>query len=526
MDSLETLAGQLGLTSSQLTKWSHVAGLPSSYSTFQISKRSGGHRTIQAPIPPLRSIQRRLARLLAELYRPRYCVQGFREHRSVVSNAEEHARHRYVLNVDLKDFFPSIHLGRVRGALIGKPFGLNASVATTIALACHENHLPQGAPTSPILSNVVCMRLDGELSRLAIGLRCSYTRYADDITFSTSRTPFPTELAVITNPPCGTHATVGPALLSVITANDFSINEGKVRLCSRDHSQRVTGLTVNRFPNVQRTFVRQLRAMVHAWQKFGLASAQSEYVAKYHQRHRAPGSPEPKFARVVHGKLMYLAMVRGFSDPIYIKLARQCRSLDPGLFAAVLDRDDALERSVWVLECEETSIQGTGFFLEGYGLITCAHVLGPETQAFHASNPYQKYPVTVIASDPHVDLAVLSINAEVQAKLKLGNPDTVRHHSRILLAGHPAYGIGDALYKHWGTVTNRIVRHGLKLFVPSTPIAHGNSGGPVLDERFKVVGVAVRGVEELSDSGEAPPTAYGVLSIEHLKQLPSGDEKS
>src|SRR2546429_1991896 len=491
MDSLETLAGQLGLTSSQLTKWSHVGGLPSSYSTFQISKRSGGHRTIQAPIPPLRSIQRRLARWLTELYRPRYCVQGFREDRSIVSNAEEHARRRYVLNVDLKDFFPSINLGRVRGALIGKPFGLNASVATTIArLACHENHLPQGAPTSPILSNMVCMRLDGELSRLASGLGCSYTRYADDITLSTGRIPFPTELAVMTNPPYGTHATVGPALLSVITANGFSINEKKVRLCSRSHSQRVTGLTVNRFPNVQRVYVRQLRAMVHAWRKFGRASAQAEYVAKYSQRHRAPGRPEANFARVVHGKLMYLAMVRGFSNPIYIKLARQCRSLDPALFANVLDRDDALERSVWVLECEETNVQGTGFFLEGYGLITCSHVLGTKTHAFHASKPHQKYSVTVVASNPHVDLAILSIDAEAQAKLKLGNPDAIRHHSRILLVGHPAYGIGDALYKHWGTVNNTIVRHGLKWFVPSTPIAHGNSGGPVLDERFKVVGVA------------------------------------
>ena len=102
---------------------------------------------------------------------------------------------------------------------------------------------------------------------------------------------------------------------------------------------------------------------------------------------------------------------------------------------------------MWVLECEETNVQGTGFFLQGFGLITCAHVLGTKTQAFHASNPYQRYPVTVIASDSHVDLAILAIDAEVQANLKLGNPDAIRQHSRILLAGHPAYGIGDALYK-------------------------------------------------------------------------------
>src|SRR5205814_3311637 len=112
--------------------------------------------------------------------------------RSILTNAKPHLRQKFVLNVDLKDFFPTINFGRVRGVLIAKPYCLLPHIATYIArICCRDNALPQGAPTSPIISNMICSRLDRQLLRLARQYRCVYTRYADDLTFSTSMPRFP-----------------------------------------------------------------------------------------------------------------------------------------------------------------------------------------------------------------------------------------------------------------------------------------------------------------------------------------------
>lgn len=518
--TLTGLAGELGLSVSQVTRWSHYAQRSSAYAEFSISKRSGGTRSISAPTSGLRAVQRRLLALLSSWYRPRACVHGFTANRSIVSNASVHRDRAVLLNVDLEEFFSSINLGRVRGALMSKPFLVNASVATVIArLACRDNKLPQGAPTSPVLANIVCMRLDGELQRLAKGFGCRYTRYADDLTFSTNKKVIAPELGVPLNAPYGTQAVAGPSLSAVIASNGFIVNAKKVRLCGRSTSQRVTGLTVNKFPNVHRKYVRQLRAMIHAWEKFGLAAAEAEFQSKYVKPNRAPFRGLPSFERVVHGKLMFLGMVRGFSDSLYVSYAKKCRALSPTLFAAVLDRDDSLARNVWVLECEESGNQGTGFFLQDVGLVTCAHVLGPKTVAFHPTALSSVYPVTVVARDDHLDIAVLKLGLRVKAPLRLGDPKRIQQHSRILVAGYPSYGFGDGLYSAWGTVTAERTRHAVKYFVPSFAIAAGNSGGPVIDENYNVIGIAGRGIASLAQSGHASHDSYGVISIAHLTQV-------
>src|SRR5262249_12781804 len=152
------------------------------------------------------------------------------------------------------------------GVLKARPYEIGERAATAIAqLCCHKDRLPQGAPTSPIVSNMVCAKLDGELRRLAEAHRCTYTRYADDITVSTSKKQFPSELATPLGE--GTKATVGSALRRVVEGNGFEVNLEKVRLQSGFHRQQVTGLVVNRRPNVRRVFISQIRAMLHAWEK-------------------------------------------------------------------------------------------------------------------------------------------------------------------------------------------------------------------------------------------------------------------
>jgi RNA-directed DNA polymerase len=167
-----------------------------SYAVFEIPKKSGGIREIAAPISSLKIIQQKLNQVLQSVYEPKPSVYGFRSQRSILSNARVHAGRKFVFNLDLVDFFPSINFGRVRGMFMGFPYHRNAAVATVLAqICCFNNQLPQGAPTSPVVSNMICAKMDAQLQRLAKSYKCTYTRYADDLTFSTTRSYFPSAIA-------------------------------------------------------------------------------------------------------------------------------------------------------------------------------------------------------------------------------------------------------------------------------------------------------------------------------------------
>lgn len=249
----------------------------SKYTKFEIPKKSGGKREIHAPMEPLKSLQRRLANILYA------CVDqidadnnlgslshGFRRGHSIVSNARPHHRRRYVLNLDLKDFFPTFNFGRVRGFFIkNKAFELHENVATLIAqIACHENALPQGSPCSPIISDLLAHLLDVRLVRLAKGQRVTYSRYADDLTFSTNQKNFPEALASREDVE-GAEWVLGERLVNRIEAAGFAINPDKTRMQCRPARQLVTGLTVNEKVNIRSDYYLQARAMCHALFKTG-----------------------------------------------------------------------------------------------------------------------------------------------------------------------------------------------------------------------------------------------------------------
>lgn len=520
ISTVEELAELLGVPTESIKYLAFEARPAARYATFQVAKHSGGHRRIEAPRARLREVQRRLLALLTPEYRPRKVVHGFVPKRGILSNADPHANRALVLNVDLQDFFPSINPGRVRGALMAKPLGLHEDVATLITrLTTVHNRLPQGAPTSPFLANLVCAKLDSELLRLAKAHGLRYTRYADDITLSTRKRLMDPSIAALARPPSGTEATVGNALRSIIEGNGFRVNDPKVRLYSRSSAQRVTGLIVNKFPNVERRFVRELRAMIHAWRKFGEPAAESTFQTKYAKRHRAPSRGKPSFRRTLIGRLNFLKMIRGPANRTFISLARQCRELDPTLFPHALDGEELLYRSVWVLECEESFSQGTAFFAKGIGLVTCFHVLGKKTVAFHPADPTTRYPVTVLGKDEHRDLAILSISAPSPSMLDVALSPASGEAQRILIAGYPNYKPGDGLYRNWGNVLQHMKRSASNYLVTNAAIAGGNSGGPVLDERYRVVGVVARGVKTVFPDPKTPEDAYAALSVQHLWDL-------
>lgn len=269
--SLTDLAKLLGFTPKGVSYVLYKMDAAKKYRTFTIPKKSGGVRVIHAPEPRLALLQSRLAELLYECVHERkkehprfwFASHGFHKGRTIVSNAEVHKRRRFVFNLDLEDFFGTINFGRVRGLFINDSmFALEPKVATIIAqIACHNNALPQGSPCSPVISNLIGNILDARLLALARDARCTYTRYADDLTFSTNEMLFPTEVAVNAH---GADWEVGAKLKKTIENSGFFINMTKTRMSLRRSRQTVTGLVVNDKANINQDYYRAARAMCHA----------------------------------------------------------------------------------------------------------------------------------------------------------------------------------------------------------------------------------------------------------------------
>lgn len=239
------------------------------YIDFSIPKKNGGERLISAPCPQLNDLQRRLANILyacqEEISKksPRKSLShGFKKEHSIITNAKPHKRRRYVLNLDIENFFPSFNFGRVRGFFISNnDYKLNENVATILAqIACHNNALPQGSPCSPIISDIIAHILDVRLSNLAKDYKLTYSRYADDLTFSTSAKEFPKGVS-LPSKKFPTRWVIGSELKEIITRSGFSVNKKKTRMQFRGSRQLVTGLTVNTKVNIRPEYYRAARAM-------------------------------------------------------------------------------------------------------------------------------------------------------------------------------------------------------------------------------------------------------------------------
>ena len=279
--SLSDVARLLGFRPKAVSYILYKQPAATKYKTFQIPKRNGGQRTIKAPVDALKVLQRKLSNLLqdcvdeinaAKLRKDR-TAHGFKRKRSIISNARQHRHRRWVFNLDLEDFFPSINYGRVRGFLLkNRDFKLHENVATVIAqIACHENSLPQGSPCSPVISNLVAHLLDMHLVKLASDAGCTYSRYADDLTFSTNKREFPADIAApLSTGGAASHLWLpGEALHGVIERTGFRINARKTHMMYRASRQEVTGLVVNEKINVRWEYRHNVRAMVHSLVKTG-----------------------------------------------------------------------------------------------------------------------------------------------------------------------------------------------------------------------------------------------------------------
>lgn len=244
--------------------------MPSKYRTFTVPKKNGGVRNISAPCPELKLLQSRLSDGLQSCWDEinnkknikNPISHGFRKNASIVTNASVHRGRRFVFNVDIKDFFDSINFGRVYGFFVkNKDFALTESVAKILAaIACHDGKLPQGSPCSPVISNLIGQILDIRLVQLAHKYGCSYSRYADDLTFSTNERVFPSAIALSNSD----HSwDVGKTLSKTIEKSGFQLNPKKTRMQYQNSRQEVTGLVVNQRINTRPEYRRLARAMTH-----------------------------------------------------------------------------------------------------------------------------------------------------------------------------------------------------------------------------------------------------------------------
>ncbi|WP_354303908.1 reverse transcriptase family protein [Pedobacter sp. UYP1] len=329
----------------QLTYYSNPKLGAKRYLMFQVPKKNKNLRTIHAPVRGLMIIQKCLNLILGCIFKPTKFATGFVAGKSIVDNAAFHSGNYYIYNIDLKDFFHSIDQARVWKCLQLKPFELSTEnelkkqdektflevVNIIAALTCtrlqvkrldsnsiekevFRNVLPQGAPTSPILTNIVCQKLDFLLSATARRFGLKYSRYADDITFSSLHHVYQNESSFLKE------------IRRIIQDQGFIVNEQKVRLQRDSFKQLVTGLVVNKHPNVSKKFVDGLKIDLYYWERYGYERA-SEFFRKKYKKNKSQAKDNVDMANVIRGQIQFLKMVRGTDSPVYIKLDERLKKL-------------------------------------------------------------------------------------------------------------------------------------------------------------------------------------------------------
>lgn len=242
---MRELCDWLGVEKRELTE------TPRDYRRFTIPKRSGGERVIFAPNDRLKKLQRRILRRLLTRLQAHPAATGFEKDHSIVDNALPHAGRAVVLNIDIIAFFPSTSSDRVQHFFRRLKWGRGSSRLLT-SICTHEGALPQGAPTSPRLSNLVNFYLDVDLANLAEGFEARYTRYADDMTFSFARDDALDIKSLLWN------------ARRILHRKGYTVHHRKKLSVRRRHQrQEVTGLVVNERPRLPREVRRKLRAVRH-----------------------------------------------------------------------------------------------------------------------------------------------------------------------------------------------------------------------------------------------------------------------
>jgi RNA-directed DNA polymerase len=278
LQSAADVAKALGITVNTLRflAYDRKTSTVSHYKRFTLPKKTGGTRLISAPMPKLKAAQYWVLHNILEKIETHPNAHGFVPKRSIVTNAQPHLGSDVLVNIDLKDFFPTLSLIRVKGLF--RSFGYSESISAILALLCtepeveevtldgqryfvalSERKLPQGAPSSPGITNLICRHMDRRFEKLATKLGFTYTRYADDLTFSAK--------GEATKKLCTILRNVEP----ILTNEGFVIHPDKTRVLRKSQRQEVTGLIVNEKLGVPKDTLKKFRATLFQIEKDGPA---------------------------------------------------------------------------------------------------------------------------------------------------------------------------------------------------------------------------------------------------------------
>lgn len=292
------------------------------YQQYKIKKKNGRFRQITAPTGKLKHLQSCLNIILQTIYLPHESAFGFIHNVSIVENAKQHTNREYVFNIDLKDFFASITADKITLFLQKPPFELKkqspfneilpqliAAIASFKLSKDTPSALPQGSPLSPVLSNIVCQSFDDSLQNLAKRFNLTYSRYADDISFSGDVNIFSLKGGFY------------QYLQEITQQEGFLINTEKVRLQSKKWRQEVTGLVVNEKVNIRKKYVKELRMWLYLWETYGYEKASEIF-------HRNTPKKTSLYL-MLNGKLNFLRMIKGDDNSTYLVLQKRLLSLWP-----------------------------------------------------------------------------------------------------------------------------------------------------------------------------------------------------
>jgi RNA-directed DNA polymerase len=293
-----------------------------------------------------------------------------------------------------------------------------------------------------------------------------------------------------------------------VGGNAFAVQPFKTRVRGRHSSMEVTGIRINSGPNVSPFLYRQVRAMLHAIERFGHAAANEEHLKKYAQKQRKGAPPDLK--AIVRGKIEFIGFVKGRDDRIYVGLLQRFQRIFHENAKPILigssTHESVIRQGIWLLKDKTEEHQGTAFAIQGGRLLTAAHNLDNIMFASRPGYDNETYLVEKIATNEELDLAEIKIRSFLPVQFSLDSTSPIELGKRICVVGFPKFHDKDSVGFRFGNVVQEryyfAVKQGTaadftteKHFVVDADIVKGNSGGPILDEHNRVIGVAVRGLD-------------------------------
>jgi S1-C subfamily serine protease len=437
-----------------------------------------------------------------------------------LNNSLQHIDSDFILNIDLKDYFYAFHFGRVRGYFMNGPFKFSNEVSTILArLFTFDDVLPMGSPTSPILANMITFSLDIDLINYCNLYNIKYSRYADDLTFSTSKSNLPKGFLYLNE----NKYVVGKTIEKIIKKQSFEINDKKTYIARKYNRQIVTGLITNKKPNLPNEVIKRVRAILYNTIKDGIESQ----VRKMYNLNDKDDYNQyiNSFYNHLRGLLNYISMIRGKDDLLFQKYANEFNLIyGEDIFDCENFLGDTVynENRIVVITEETTGSQGTGFFIkynhETY-LVTATHVIREDPNNiwfFHHNVKHVKRklePIEISPINEKTDIVLVKIKHNKYYEV-IDNY-TYKSFENVVLLGYEEYYSKTMVHNSIESVTiskeknfnvDRCIR------IKDNCINHGMSGGPVLNNDKKVIGVNFQG-------GEMGKSTFVYLDKELIKRL-------